>query len=139
MSPGRRENTPGFARAFAWFSVVAAALHFLWESWYHLKWGQFLPMLIVDYIAIGLLLLGAFGLMWWRWGPGLLCGAWGFEFCLNYRTFFVRVSAMMDGTADQATTNTAYALGGLLSLSGIAFVISALICVQLYRLHEGAG
>ena len=120
-------------KAFIWFSVATAVLHFAWETWYHLQWGQFLPMLIVDYIAIGLLLLGAFGFLRLDWGPGLLCGAWGFEFCLNYRTFFIRVYDILEGMADEVTTNTAYALGSLLSLSAIAFLISVDICVRQYR------
>lgn len=120
-------------RTFIWFSVLTAILHFVWESWYHVKWGQFLPMLIVDYIAISLLLFGAFGFLKWGWGPGLLCGAWGFEFCLNYRTFFVRVNAIIEGTASDATTYTAYALGGLLSLCALAFVLSAVICIRQFR------
>ncbi len=120
-------------RAFADFSIAVAILHFAWETWFHVQWGQFLPMLIVDYIAISLLLLGSFGLLKWRWGPGLLCGAWGFEFCLNYRTFFVRVSQIVDGTADAATTKIAYALGCVLSISAIAFVISAAICIREFR------
>lgn len=90
-------------------------------------------MLIVDYIAIGLLLLGAFVFLKLDWGPGLLCGAWGFEFCLNYRTFFIRVYDILEGVADKATTNTAYALGGLLSLSAIAFLISVVICIRQHK------
>jgi hypothetical protein len=120
-------------KTFIWFSAATAVLHFAWETWFHLQWGQFLPMLIVDYIAIGLLLLGAFGFLKWDWGPGLLCGAWGFEFCLNYRTFFIRVQDILEGTADEVTTNTAYALGSLLSLSAIAFLISIIICIQQYK------
>jgi len=120
-------------RTFIWFSVLTAILHFVWESWFHIKWGQFLPMLIVDYIAISLLLLGAFGFLKWGWGPGLLCGAWGFEFCLNYRTFFVRVNAIIEGNASEATTYTAYALGGLLSFSALAFLLSALICIRQFK------
>ena len=120
-------------RSFVWFSIAVAVLHFGWESWFHVQWGQFLPMLIVDYIAICLLLLGSLGLWKWGWGPGLLCGAWGFEFCLNYRTFFSRVSQMAEGTADEATTIIAYALGSVLSISALAFVASVLICISQYR------
>ena len=120
-------------RSFVWFSIAVAVLHFLWETWFHVQWGQFLPMLIVDYIAISLLLLGSVGCLKWRWGPGLLCGAWGFEFCLNYRTFFVRVSQIIDGAADDATTNIAYALGSVLSISALAFVASVLICIRQYQ------
>ncbi len=121
------------SRAFALFSVVVAVLHTVWETWFHLRFGQYLPMLIVDYIAIGLLLLGAAGLLRWRWGPGLLCGAWGFEFCLNYRTFFIRLYEMQQGTASEATVAIAYALGGLLVFSAAAFALSAAISIRQHR------
>ena len=120
-------------RSFVWFSIAVAVLHFLWETWFHIQWGQFLPMLIVDYIAITLLLLGSFGFWKLGWGPGLLCGAWGFEFCLNYRTFFIRVSQMIEGTADETTINIAYALGSVLSISALAFLVSVLICIRQFR------
>ena len=56
-------------RSFIWFSIAIAALHFVWETLFHIQWGQFLPMLIVDYIAISLLLLGSIG--FWKWGWGV--------------------------------------------------------------------
>jgi len=115
---------------FVWYSLVTAILHFIMETAFHLKHGQFLPMLIVDYIAIGLLLFGGIGFLWRGWGPGLLCGAWGFEFCLNYRTFFSRIPSLMDGSASEVTTNTAYLLGSLLTLSAIAFIWSIFVCVS---------
>ena len=117
----------------AWFSLAVAALHFVWETYFHFRWGQFLPMLIVDYIAIALLVSGALGLLRFHWGPGLLCGAWGFELCLNYRTFFIRVSQIVDGSADIAMTNIAYALGSLLGISAVVFLLSAYLCVAEYR------
>ncbi|MEM7019502.1 MAG: hypothetical protein AAF512_19465 [Pseudomonadota bacterium] len=118
-----------FVRAFIYYTLASATLHFLGETWIHLKYGQFLPMLIVDYIAISLLLLGSIGLLRWGWGPGLLCGGWGFTFCLNYRAFFWRVEAMLNGTSTTVIENTAYVLGVLLVLSSIAFLISVLICI----------
>ena len=130
------KQLPVSIRAFASFSIVVAILHLVWETWFHLQWGQFLPMLIVDYMAILFLLLGSFGLLLWDWGPGLLCGAWGFEFCLNYRTFFGRVEQILDGTADTATTNIAYALGSVLSISALAFLVSAVICIREFKDRE---
>jgi hypothetical protein len=37
-----------------WFPVVAAVVHFTGGTVYHVQFGQFLPMLIVDDIAVGL-------------------------------------------------------------------------------------
>lgn len=129
-------NLNRYERGFCWYSVVTAVLHFALETWFHVQWGQFIPMLIVDYIAVALLLLGAIGFLRLGWGAGLLCGAWGFEFCLNYRTFFHRVSSMLDGTASEVTTNTAYVLGSLLLFSALAFLLSIMICVRRARRLE---
>ncbi|MEM8982145.1 MAG: hypothetical protein AAGC71_03910 [Pseudomonadota bacterium] len=126
-------------RRFALFSFVMACLHFVFETGVHVKWGQFLPMLIVDYIAIALLIGGAMGVLRWNWGPGLLCGAWGFEFCLNYRTFFIRVHAIMEGTANDVTTTTAYILGALLVFSIPVFLYAVLLCVRRHRMTTAAS
>ncbi|MEM1262520.1 MAG: hypothetical protein AAGH76_08990 [Pseudomonadota bacterium] len=120
-------------RRFAMFSLVMAFLHFALETAVHVKWGQFLPMLIVDYIAVALVVGGAMGLLRWNWGPGLLCGAWGFEFCLNYRTFFSRMPSILEGTANDVTLYTAYVLGTLLFLSIPVFTYSVVLCVRHHR------
>lgn len=52
-------------------------------------WGYW-PFWVIDYIAVGLLLVG------WRTalskptarGPGILCGAWGFTCAMFYGSFF---------------------------------------------------
>ena len=122
-------------KAFVYYSIFAALLHFAGETWMHMLYGQFLPMLIVDYIAISLVLLGAIGFLKLGWGPGLLCGGWGFTFCLNYRAFFWRVEAMMNQTANDVIQNTAYILVVALLFSAIAFLISVIVCVK----HERAA
>lgn len=118
------------AKWFVYYSLLAATLHFVGETWIHLLYGQFLPMLIVDYIAIALVILGALGLLRFDWGPGLLCGGWGFTFCLNYRTFFWRVETMLNDTSTTVIENTAYVLGVALVFSVLAFFYSAWICIQ---------
>ena len=122
---------------FVWYSITIAVLHFIGETLFFIQFGQYLPMLIVDYIAISLLLLGCAGFVRWGWGPGLLCGGWGFEFCLNYRTFFIRMESIQAGAATDVTLYTAYVLGSILSLSALAFVVSAYICIQDARQHAG--
>ena len=111
-------------RLFIYYSLFSATLHFVGETWIHLAYGQFLPMLIVDYIAIALVIAGAVGYLRLGWGPGLLCGGWGFSFCLNYRTFFWRVETMLDGTSTSVIENTAYVLGVALVFSFAAFLYS---------------
>lgn len=120
-------------KAFVYYSVFAALLHFIGETWVHILYGQFLPMLIVDYIAISLILLGALGFLRLGWGPGLLCGGWGFTFCLNYRALFWRVEAMMNQTANEVVENTAFILAIALLFSAIAFVLSVVVCVKHER------
>ena len=68
----------------AWFSLMGAFVHFVMETLYHFKFGQFLPLLIVDYIAVALLVYAA--VLSLRVQPssaaGMLAGAWGFAACL---------------------------------------------------------
>ena len=111
-------------RTFAAISIAFALVHFLGETIWHVQYGQFLPMLIVDYIAVALLLLS--GGVYLRTGKsiGLLCGAWGFEFCLNYRTFFSRAEVLLSGANDSVLEFEALVLGSLLGITAIMFLLS---------------
>ena len=112
----------------AWFSVVSAVVHFAGETAYHVQYGQFLPMLLVDYIAVALNLFAAWRSLRCRSASaaGLLAGAWGFTFCLNYVAFFLRVEDRVEGAAAVTGEPDAVVvvLGGLLVLSGAAFAVS---------------
>lgn len=112
-----------FETKFALLSIVFAIIHFTGETVWHFQFGQFLPMLIVDYIAVSLLLFGGIRTLRTNKAIGLLCGAWGFEFCLNYRALFNRVEKLMlgQGIGDPAVDVTAYILAGLLLISLTAF------------------
>lgn len=111
---------------FAKLSILFASIHFLGETLWHFKFGQFLPMLIVDYIAVGLLVYGGLATLKSSRTVGLLCGAWGFEFCLNYRTLFHRVGTLMsgEGHGNPAIDTTAYVLAALLIVSFLMFALS---------------
>lgn len=113
-------------RKLAIASLVFAAIHFVGETTWHLIFGQFLPMLIVDYIAVSLLVYGAFQTLKTPSGVGLLCGAWGFEFCLNYRALFHRVDKLQNGIGigDHAIDTTAYVLGVLMFFSVTMFLLT---------------
>ena len=115
-------------RLFAWYSIAFAVLHFTGELVYHFRFGQPLPGLIVDFIAVSQLVLGAWLSLARSWSAGVLCGAWGFEFCLTYRSFFWRVVEIQEGTASVVTTNTAYVLGGLLVFAAGSFLYSVWLC-----------
>ena len=118
-------------RRVAVLSIVFGVIHFIGETLWHFKFGQFLPMLIVDYIAVTLLLFGAYKALKNHKAVGLLCGAWGFEFCLNYRTLFNRVDKMLhgNGIGDPAVDVTAYVLAGLLVVSIFMFLISMYLSI----------
>ncbi len=87
-------------------------------------------MLIVDYIAVALLLVSGTVLLRTGGSPGLLCGAWGFEFCLNYRTFFSRMEVLMSGGNDPVMQVEAIVLGSLLGVTAIMFFISMYYCYE---------
>ena len=106
-------------RTFAIISIGFALVHFTGETVWHLQYGQFLPMLIVDYIAVALLLVSGTVLLRTGGSPGLLCGAWGFEFCLNYRTFFSRMEVLMSGGNDPVMQVEAIVLGSLLGVTAM--------------------
>ena len=118
------------SRRFAWLSAIAAILHFLGETWWHLRFGQFLPMLIVDYIAVSLLLISS--TIYLRGGHsfGLLCGAWGFSFCLSYRAFFWRVEVLLSGGGSEQLRATATVLGFMLIFSALMFLVSMILTYE---------
>lgn len=119
-------------KKIAVLSIVLAVIHFVGETVWHFKFGQFLPMLIVDYIAVSLLIFGGYHTLKSEKAIGLLCGAWGFEFCLNYRALFLRVEKIISGVGadDPAIGATAYLLMALLSVSIIMFSITMYLCIS---------
>ena len=102
-------------------SIVLAIMHFIIETIWHFKVGQFLPMLIVDYIAISLLLYAGWRSIQTGQGAGLLCGAWGFTFCLNYRSLFWRVDEFLQGNASAGVTGEMYFLSFCFVITGSLF------------------
>jgi len=90
-------------KKIAILSIALAVIHFIVETIWHFRVDQFLPMLIVDYIAISLLMFAGYRSLKTGNAAGLLCGAWGFTFCLNYRTLFWRVHEFLNGNEAIAT------------------------------------
>lgn len=118
------------ARKVAILSIIFALIHFIGETFWHVQYGQFLPMLIVDYIAVSLLLYGGIKTLENHHSIGLLCGAWGFEFCLNYRALFGRVGDLVtgEGYGNPAVDITAYVLAGLMLVSIAMFFSTIYLC-----------
>ncbi|MEM8498113.1 MAG: hypothetical protein AAF542_08825 [Pseudomonadota bacterium] len=115
-------------RKLAILSIVVALIHFSGETWWHLLYGQFLPMLIVDYIAVALLLFAGIRSLQSGGAIGLLCGAWGFEFCLNYRTLFWRVEVWLAGDASPQIAAEVTVLGVLLIFALAVFLTTLYLC-----------
>ena len=106
--------------ALAWFSLAGAFVHFVLETLYHVTYGQFLPFLLVDYIAVGLLVYA--GVLSLRTRPasaaGLLAGAWGFAACLAYIACFVFVERYLQG---EGPLFLVVILGAALAAAFVAF------------------
>jgi hypothetical protein len=98
------ENT--IDKYFAYFSLGFAIFHFTEETATYFMYGAYFPMLIVDYIAIATLLLGAYLHLRKDWHMGVLCGGWGFEACLLYRAYFSRLSGAMETSTSGADAAT---------------------------------
>lgn len=115
-------------RGLAIYTLISATLHFSLETYHFVQYGSFLPMLIVDYIAISLFVFASYVALSNRYGSaaGLLCGAWGFAFCLNYRAFFWRYQELVNGTAQSAEPMEVVAsiLGVTLIISGSVFLLT---------------
>lgn len=71
---------------FAYASIGLAIVHFVLETAYTIFVGQSFLGYLPDCIADMLLLVGAYMLLKNPKATGILCGAWGFTFCLHYRT-----------------------------------------------------
>jgi hypothetical protein len=121
-------NRAKVERRLALFSIFSAVIHFIGETWVHFAFGQFLPMLIVDYIAIALLLFGGIRSLQTGAAAGLLCGAWGFTFCLNYRALFWRVEVLLEGGGTPVLETMTQVLAGLLLVSLAAFLVALALC-----------
>jgi hypothetical protein len=91
QSPSRLRSPAETPLAVA--AGLAAALHFLGEGYYQLRWGQPFLALFSDIIAVTLMGFAAIASLRARpaSGAGILAAAWGFEFCLAYRAATERI------------------------------------------------
>ena len=113
---------------FSLFSIVIGIIHFSLETWFHFKFGQSIIQLMCDYIGISLLLFGGITTLKDINGKGLLCGAWGFIFCLNYRAFAWRMDEFINGSSTELIDKTLIVLSVALFFSLISFIYSLIIC-----------
>ena len=116
-----------FVRVFAWISIITSIFHTLGEGYFVYKFNQPFFQTLVDIIAVCLLFFGGKIALKKNYSLGLLCGAWGFTFCLNYRAWVWRFYAKIEGTTNINTDSIGTILLFLLIYSCSAFVISVLL------------
>ena len=116
-----------FKRNFAFVSCALAALHFVLEATYTIFVGQSFLGYLPDYIADVLLLAGACVLLKHPHATGVICGAWGFTFCLHYRTWAWRFEEHMAGALNEVQTGIMYVLASTMIISLLCFAVSVMM------------
>lgn len=115
-------------RLIAIYTLALTPIYFVLETWHYIEYGSYFPMVLVDYIAMSLFLAAGWTSLSTKFGSaaGLLCGAWGFAFCLNWRAFFWRAAELQEQTRELAEPieQVASLLGFTLITSGIVFALT---------------
>ena len=129
-------NNEKFIGRFALWSIGIACLHFALETLYSLRFGQSFTGLLPDYIAVALLIWGALQVRKNSDALGLLCGAWGFTFCLHYRSWAWRFEEVMMGSATSLVETTLYVLAYTAPISIVSFIIALMLCMPSAGKHS---
>ena len=122
-------NNKKFIGRFALWSIGIACLHFALETLFTLWFGQAFVGLVPDYLAVALLIWAGLQVRKNNAALGLLCGAWGFTFCLHYRAWAWRFEEVMAGSATPVVETTMYVLTYTAPISIISFVITLMLCM----------
>ena len=77
-----------------WLAIIFGIIYFIYETSYHFKYDQLNLSLTADYTSILLLLIAGIINLKSKEGIGLLCGAWGYTFCIMFRAFIWRMEAI---------------------------------------------
>ncbi|MGB2085934.1 MAG: hypothetical protein ACPIA1_01465 [Flavobacteriaceae bacterium] len=78
----------------SWLAIIYGFIYFIYETWYHISYDQSNLALTADYISVFLLFFAGIVNLRLKKGIGLLCGAWGYTFCIMYRAFIWRIEAI---------------------------------------------
>ena len=108
-----------FLSKFSIFTIFIALVHFILETLFTIKFGQTFTGYLPDLIAVALLITGGYLTIKDSNAIGLLCGAWGFAFCLHYRSWAWRFDDVIDGTATELVETTMYVLAFTIPISPI--------------------
>ena len=110
----------------SWLAIVLGLIYFIYETWYHISYDQSNLNLTADYISVFLLLFAGITNLILKKGIGLLCGAWGYTFCIMYRAFIWRMDALEAQGLENHETLVLKVLIPALIVSFLAFIISLL-------------
>lgn len=116
----------GSETALATVTLVAAILHFTLETWYHLRWGQPLQALLVDYICNALMLLGALRSLRVRpsSAAGLLAAGWAYALGFGWRSVFGRLAQLDAGhSASNGEPTATIVIVPIAALTVVALVL----------------
>ena len=86
-----------FLYKFSIFTIFIALIHFTLETLFTIKFGQTIAGYLPDLIAVALLITAGYLTIKDTSAIGILCGAWGFAFCLHYRSWAWRFDDVIDG------------------------------------------
>jgi len=122
-------KSAAFKRNFAAASILFAAVHFSGEIFYTLRYGQTFLGLFPDLVADTLLAVGSYLLLTDRQSTGVICGAWGFTFCLHYRAWAWRAEGLSMDTLGEAEQAVMVLLAATMVSSFFCFFITLVMNV----------
>ena len=122
-----------FLYKFSIFTIFIAPVHFTLETLFTLKFGQTIAGYLPDLIAVALLITAGYLTIKDSNAIGILCGAWGFAFCLHYRSWAWRFDDVIAGTATELVETTMYVLAFTMPVSIISFIITLILCLPKNR------
>ena len=122
-----------FLYKFSIFTIFIGFVHFILETSFTILFGQTVAGYLPDLIAVALLITAGYLTIKNTNAVGILCGAWGFAFCLHYRSWAWRFDDVIAGTATQLVETTMYVLAFTMPISIISFIITLILCLPKNR------
>ena len=122
-----------FLSKFSIFTIFIALVHFILETLFTIKFGQTFTGYLADLIAVALLITSGYLTIKVSNAIGLLCGAWGFAFCLHYRSWAWRFNDVIDATATELVETTMYVLAFTMPITIISFILTLIMCLPKNR------
>ena len=98
-----------------------------------MQFGQTVAGYLHDLIAVALLITAGYLTIKNTNAIGILWGAWGFAFCLHYRSWAWRFDDVIAGKATQLVETTMYVLASTMPISIISFIITLILCLPKNR------